>query len=108
MASSLAVARHRATRFGHLLVVDLCCGIGGDLMALAERGPCVGVDVDLARLHMARANVESMPFPAHLVAADATYGPVSGNAAVVDPARRQGSRRVRSGADYEPSLQLIE
>ena len=108
MASSLAVARHRATRFGNHPVVDLCCGIGGDLMALAERGPCVGVDVDLARLHMARANVESLPFPAHLVAADAAQAPVSGNAAVVDPARRQGSRRVRSGADYEPSLQLID
>jgi SAM-dependent methyltransferase len=38
-ASAERVARHRAVRYaGHARVADLCCGIGGDLVALAARG----------------------------------------------------------------------
>ena len=46
-ATDAWVARYKATRFpaGQLLA-DLCCGIGGDLMALSERGPTRGVDRD--------------------------------------------------------------
>ncbi|MBT6146314.1 MAG: class I SAM-dependent methyltransferase, partial [Gemmatimonadetes bacterium] len=75
MASSLAVARHRATRFGDEPVVDLCCGIGGDLMALAERGLCIGVDVDAARLLMAQANTASQQGNVQLICGDAAAAP---------------------------------
>jgi SAM-dependent methyltransferase len=109
MASSLAVARHRATRFGDEPVVDLCCGIGGDLMALAERGLCIGVDVDAARLLMAQANTASQQGNVQLICGDAAAAPVrAGTAAIADPARRQGGRRARSGKDYEPDLGCID
>ncbi|HMC71415.1 MAG TPA: hypothetical protein VKJ07_19820, partial [Mycobacteriales bacterium] len=47
-ASSQAVARHRASRFAavHDLVVDMCCGVGFDLRALAQVTRAVGVDRD--------------------------------------------------------------
>ena len=38
-ATDDVLARYKAHRFGSLAVVDLCCGIGGDFLALAERGP---------------------------------------------------------------------
>ena len=35
-ATSGRIARHKASRFAHLpSVADICCGIGGDLIALA-------------------------------------------------------------------------
>ncbi|MBO0804886.1 MAG: SAM-dependent methyltransferase [Nocardiopsaceae bacterium] len=38
-ASSEVIARHRAARFaGAIRVADLCCGIGGDLLALGQAG----------------------------------------------------------------------
>ena len=39
------------------VLADLCCGIGGDLVALAGRGPVVGVDRDPVAALFAEANV---------------------------------------------------
>ena len=54
-ASAEVVARHRARRFDTAgPVADLCCGIGGDLIALAERHPVLAVDIDPLHLRMAQ------------------------------------------------------
>ena len=45
-ATSELVARHKAQRFACPLVVDLCAGIGGDALALAERSHILAVDCD--------------------------------------------------------------
>ena len=52
-STSEAIARYKATRFADLQsVADICCGIGGDLIAMAHRGDgssphqTVGVDQD--------------------------------------------------------------
>src|ERR1019366_9444098 len=74
-SSSEVVARHRAARYASFeRVADLCCGIGGDLLALAQ-GRLVparpvpirqvpgrrvlAVDRDLLHLRMAEANAEA-------------------------------------------------
>jgi hypothetical protein len=52
------VAAYKAAKFpsgSH--IVDLCCGIGGDLAALARRGKAVGVDLDPICILFAAANV---------------------------------------------------
>ena len=67
-SSARPVAEHRARRFGDEPVLDLGCSVGGDLLPLAARGPAVGVDLDLARLLLARENVPG----AAVVQADAT------------------------------------
>ncbi len=51
------VAAYKARRFGAGPVADLCAGIGGDLLALARRGPVVGVEIDRARALLAAANL---------------------------------------------------
>lgn len=107
-ASSELVARHRAGRYGRSeLVADLCCGIGGDLIALAA-GPRVrAVDLDPLHLRMAVANaaVYDVAEQVHAVRADVRDADLSGvDAVFVDPARRGGGRRFRTG-DSEPPLE---
>jgi hypothetical protein len=56
-ATDEIVARYKADRFPHgTRVLDLCCGLGGDLIALARRGSVVGVDRHPLAVLLAEAN----------------------------------------------------
>jgi SAM-dependent methyltransferase len=104
-ASSAPVATARARRFAGP-VLDLCCSVGGDLLALPDGS--TGVDLDEARLLLARANAEVLGRPVHLVRADVTALPLPRCADVfVDPARRAGGRRVFDPRAYAPPLPLV-
>jgi hypothetical protein len=104
-ASGEAVARHRAARLaGAGPVADLCCGIGGDLVALAARGPVLGVDRDPLHAWMAGHNaaVYGVAEQVRTEVADVRAVDLTGTAAVfVDPARRSERGRTRDG---EPPL----
>jgi THUMP domain-like/RNA cap guanine-N2 methyltransferase len=110
-ASSEPVARHRAGRFAGVdRLADLCTGIGGDLALLASRPGglgCVAVDLDEAHLRMARHNAGVYGAPdgsVEAVRGDARDVDLAGIGAVfVDPARRAGGRRLRTG-DGSPPL----
>jgi SAM-dependent methyltransferase len=107
MATGEVVARYRADRFaGFRTVADLCCGIGGDAIGLAQAG-CrpVGVDRDPLRVRMAEANLGAYQLSGRFVCADVLADdlPVAG-AVFADPARRPGGRRSVSVDDYDPSL----
>lgn len=55
------VAAYKASRFpGGAPVVDLCCGIGGDLIGLASRGHVIGVDRDPIAAHFAAVNARAV------------------------------------------------
>jgi SAM-dependent methyltransferase len=110
-ASPEVAAAHSARRFASCATVaDLCCGIGGDLIALAARSRVLAVDRDLASLEFARHNAVTCgaryPVEAvcadvrELVAATARRPPVE--AAFTDPARRIGDRRLRAGVSEPP------
>jgi hypothetical protein len=104
-ASSAAVAGHRARRWDGP-VLDLCCSVGGDLLAMPDGS--VGVDLDEARLLLAQANAEVLGRPVGLVRADVTSLPLPASADVfVDPARRAGGRRVFDPRAYAPPLPLV-
>lgn len=107
MATGEAVAAHRAARFdAGSRVLDLCCGIGGDLLALAVGRTVVGVDAERRRIDMARLNADALGRNGvRLVVADAQELRLRGDAVFIDPARRTRSgRRQRSGEDYQPPL----
>lgn len=104
-ASSYDLATHRARLFDRP-VLDLCCSVGGDLLALPTGS--VGVDLDEARLLLARANAEVLGRNVGLVRADATALRLPAGAdVVVDPARRAGGRRVFDPRAYAPPLDLV-
>ena len=98
------VARHRAQRFAAVdgVIVDLCCGIGFDLQALAGVGRVIGVDRDETAAVCAAHNSD-----APVVVADVRDIRLDTVTAVfVDPARRAGDRRGGSGPPLPWCLSL--
>ncbi|PJN37625.1 SAM-dependent methyltransferase [Streptomyces sp. CB02959] len=100
------VAAHRAARLAALGVrtlADLCCGIGGDALALARAGIRVlAVDRDPLTCAAARANAEALGLADRIEVrcADVTEVDTAGYDAVfVDPARRS---KVRGGRIFDP------
>ncbi|MGW1746050.1 class I SAM-dependent methyltransferase [Streptomyces sp. NPDC002092] len=106
-----SVATYRAERLkalGVTSLADLCCGIGGDAIALARAGIRVlAVDRDAATAAVARANADALGL-AELIEvreADVTEVDTSGYDAVfVDPARRGGRGRIFDPEAYSPPL----
>ncbi|MCD9144668.1 THUMP-like domain-containing protein [Streptomyces albireticuli] len=106
-----SVAEYRAARFAGLgirSVADLCCGIGGDAIALARLGIRVlAVDRDPLTCEAARANAEALGL-AELIevrCADVAEIDTTGYDAVfVDPARRGGRGRIFDPEAYSPPL----
>lgn len=107
-ATRTRVADHRAARLAAAIpggsVVDLGCGIGGDLLAFARAGlVAAGVDQDPVRAEMARVNLEVLGLPGAVMAGDATAIDVRGfDAAFADPARRGGRGRVFDVEGWTP------
>lgn len=106
-----SVAAYRAERFrttGVRSVADLCCGIGGDAIALARAGIRVlAVDRDPLTAAVARANAEALGLGdlIEVREADVTEVDTDGYDAVfVDPARRGGRGRIFDPEAYSPPL----
>jgi hypothetical protein len=128
-ASSELTARHAAARLADAnLIADLCCGIGGNLIALAAPPPpepggpgagarepgaraagartVIGVDRDLPSLEFARHNVGvyAPEAAAAYVCADVREFGLGGvDAVFIDPARRDPRGRLPAG-HYQPDL----
>jgi hypothetical protein len=109
-ASGEVIAAHRAQRYQpYTAAADLCCGAGGDTLALARVAPVVAVDRDPLRLAMAAANACACGLAgrAAFVQADLEQTPPPDAEAIFfDPARRQGGRRVFALEAYRPPVAL--
>ena len=110
-SSGEVVAQHRAARFAGSdgLVLDLCCGIGGDLLALGAGRPVIGVDRDVTHAVLARHNAQVYGVAARVVVADVRDIRTEPAAMVfVDPARRRAGAPHAAGEDrrggYSPPL----
>ncbi|WP_328319142.1 THUMP-like domain-containing protein [Streptomyces sp. NBC_00388] len=106
-----SVAEYRARRFSALgvrSVADLCCGIGGDALALARAGISVlAVDRDPLTAEVVRANADALGLGSliEVRCADVTdvdTGPY--DAVFADPARRGGRGRIFNPEAYSPPL----
>lgn len=110
-ATSGPVAAHHAARYpGDMRVADLCCGIGGDLRALATAHDVLAVDRDPLTAAIATANVHALGLSsrATVVCGDVTTIDLAGyDAAFLDPARRTAERRVFNVAEYQPPWSFI-
>jgi hypothetical protein len=110
-ASAEPLARHRAARYaGFGRVADLCCGIGGDLCALAPGRAALAVDLDPAHLRMASENARVHGAGEVAAAcADVQILRLPRSLAVfVDPARRAGGRRLPAGESHPPLAWCLE
>jgi SAM-dependent methyltransferase len=112
-ATRASVARHRAARIGAAQVesvVDLGCGIGGDLVALAAAGmTAAGVDLDPVRVEVARANLDALGFGGAVAIADATTLDLDPFAvAFADPSRRSARGRIFSVEGWTPGWPFVE
>jgi THUMP domain-like/RNA cap guanine-N2 methyltransferase len=111
-ATSEQIARHRARRFAGATgtVVDLCCGIGGDLVALAAAVDAAVVGVDRDETHALCARHNARAYDAENVAAvvaDVHDVRLTGASAVfIDPARRSGDARGGSSPPLDWCLGL--
>ncbi|SDH89337.1 class I SAM-dependent methyltransferase [Nonomuraea jiangxiensis] len=94
---------------GGLRVVDACCGIGGDLLALARAGCIVtAVDTDPLTVAVARANAEAFGLAAEVCVADAaSVRPEDHDVLFADPARRTSRGRTFDPMAYSPPWPVV-
>jgi len=112
-ATRLPVAEHRAARlvaFATGTVIDLGCGIGGDLVAFSRAGiTAAGVDLDPVRVEVARANLAALDLAGAVMVTDATRVDTSPfDVAFADPARRTGRGRTFDVDDWTPPWPFVE
>ena len=95
-------------------VLDLGCGIGGDLLALAQRRQVIAYETDPVRALFARVNAATAGVGAQteVVTADWTTALARGelpaaSAAYADPARRVNERRVFHLHQLQPPLAAL-
>src|SRR6476661_2035683 len=107
-ATDEQIAAYKAGRFpAGQPVVDLCCGIGGDLIALGQRGPARGVDCDPVTALFAAENVAAYGVGGNrcsVATGDATQFSTGQAAWHCDPDRRAEGRRTTRGELFDPPL----
>jgi len=112
-ATRAVVAAHRAGRlaaFRTASLIDLGCGIGGDLLAASKVGIVVaGVDLDPVRVAVAEANLAALELSGAVAVADATQVDTSPfDVAFADPARRSARGRSFHVDDWTPPWPFVE
>jgi SAM-dependent methyltransferase len=116
------VAARRAKRVaaaGRRRVLDLCCGVGSDLVAFARAGlQATGVDRDPVAAGVAAANLAALGLDGAVVVADVVGFPTDGldghdghdrpDTVFVDPARRDRAGRVFDPERYSPPWSHVD
>jgi hypothetical protein len=112
-ATDREIAAYKAARFqqdgAQHLTHDYCCGIGGDLIAFAARGPAVGWDLSsIARL-LAEKNLEALGLRGTVHEADvASLTPARDDRWHIDPDRRADGRRSTTLEHHSPSPEVVD
>lgn len=105
-SSAEPLAAYHASRFPQgKLVVDAGCGIGGDLIALAGRGPTAGVERDALSVRFASLNLQAYSVEASAVLIHGDLLRLRMQKAsflFLDPARRGEGRRWSSPERWQP------
>ena len=112
-ASGQLIAEYKAKNFVHFdRVVDICCGIGGDLMALATRnsdGETVGVDRDPLMCLFSEQNLLCTSVKDRATVVESRFEDLdsrSFDAMHIDPDRRTHGRTVQSNF-FDPRIDDI-
>lgn len=114
-ATDEVTANYKAARFkSDSKIVDFCCGIGGDLLALGKCTTVVGIDRDPVVVARAAANCRAMQeIHGGACGASATQASVDPRRVAecdawhIDPDRRPGGRRTTHVELHEPGLDML-
>ena len=101
-ATGSSIARYKAMRLcdsGTRTITDLCCGIGGDSIAFAEKMDTLGIDLDPIKTWMTGKNARC-----ETLCEDVLHANVHSDAIHIDPARRdlQRGRREHDPSGWSP------
>ena len=110
-ATDEQIGAYKAARYPESReILDLCCGIGGDLISLARRSVTRGVDCDPIAALLAAANCESLGLTSTSIhVEDAHQIPIADFAVWhLDPDRRPEGHRTTRLTSHEPDLATIE
>ena len=105
-ATPWPIATAKAKRFdADMHVLDGCCGIGGDTMAIAMRGPVTAIDCDPIRCWMAQTNAGCAGQAISLEDAHGDF-----DAFHIDPSRRDpvSGRRLQDPEQWLPALSSLQ
>lgn len=115
-ATDSGVARHKASRFaaaGVKQIVDMCAGIGGDTLALANVAPVTAIDLSPLRTLCLRWNIEAAApvFPVTVRTEDTCQClptlVATGGAFHIDPSRRSEGKRSPRYEDLIPGPEVL-
>ncbi len=108
-ASDARVRHYRASQMGIKPVVDACCGIGADSLALGAVGAdVVGVDLDEVRIEIASFNANALAIKARFQIGDVRMDLPAADTIFFDPGRRdEQGRRIHNVEHYQPPLSTI-
>ena len=110
-ASGERIAEYKARRFHHNVpAADLCCGIGGDLLAIARRCPVVAVDRCPIAILVATTNcrvigVQTAGILERTISVDLLANVAQWH---LDPDRRVAGRRATRVDQYDPDPETIQ
>ncbi len=108
-ATDERLATYKATRFpDDCPVIDICCGLGGDLMALANRPRVTGVDLDPRACLMAESNCHANGVTADFWVGPAEQATMTADSWVhLDPDRRASGKRTTAADFFSPNATWI-
>jgi hypothetical protein len=111
-ATDARTAHYKASRVpAGSLIADYCCGIGGDLLALAQRGPTTGWDQAAELVQLASANLRALGLDTQsqaCVGQVEAQPPEVGTLWHLDPDRRSDGRRSTQIEWHSPGPELVD
>ncbi|MEO8495682.1 MAG: hypothetical protein ABI614_11470 [Planctomycetota bacterium] len=106
------IASHKASRFpSGQPIADLCCGIGGDTLALLQCGACLAVDRDPVATLLVEANclaLEAGGLSCEVADVRSLVERLDCAAWHIDPDRRVAAQRTSQAVYSEPSLDVMQ
>jgi THUMP domain-like/Methyltransferase domain len=105
-ATDRDIANYKAARFASRdKVIDLCCGAGGDLFALAAHSQVTGYDRSSVALVLAKENASRLGLTVQTVCEEASQAPLTeASAWHIDPDRRASAGRTSRLEFASPSV----
>ena len=108
-SSGETIAQHRAKRYQSFSqIADLCCGIGGDAIPLAQHAHVITADINPHRVAITRHNAQvyNVAQNIHPLCTNVAKWIPPCDAIFMDPGRRQDNKRLYALSDYHPPVNL--